>query len=161
MLKFCRAVVEQSRGPGQTGRVLQSKHIYKVGGGGGPVAVLGPLVCRLPLAVSHVPCTHHMLMSPSLTSLHITITRGIIYIYMQPSPPPPPPPPPAPNIFHQILNCIDVYSTKFNLESSSLLEKQSQSISSSPIRWNWIVRRVCSVVELILLKIYFLYRDLR
>ena len=68
-----------STGLGQTESVLQSKLIYKVGGGEGPVVVLvlGPLS-----VASHCePCTHHMLMSPSL---NITITERIIYIYLPP-----------------------------------------------------------------------------
>ena len=52
-------LVEQSRGPGQTESVLQSKHIYKVGGGGGP-PVPGRLVSRLPVSVGHVACSLYL-----------------------------------------------------------------------------------------------------
>ena len=47
MWSYYETTVDESTGPEQTESVLQSKHIYKVGGGGGPV--LGPLVSRLPL----------------------------------------------------------------------------------------------------------------
>ena len=42
MWSYYETTVDESTGPEQTESVLQSKHIYKVGGGGGPGALPGP-----------------------------------------------------------------------------------------------------------------------